>query len=74
MMKTFITLKSIQMSWASLFKQITASLSTLFIYFFLKNEPFVICILDCLPARIVLFTGLIREYDQFNIKVSKYRH
>lgn len=27
-----------------------------------------------LPAHIVLFTGLIREYDQFNIKVSKYRH
>lgn len=27
-----------------------------------------------LPADIVLLTGLIREYDQFNIKVSKYRH
>lgn len=26
------------------------------------------------PAHIVFFIGLIREYDQCNVKVSKYRH
>lgn len=73
-MKTFITLKSIQMSWASLFKKITASLSTFFFFFPpLKNGIF--CYMHFkLPAHIVLFIGLIRECDELNVKVSKYCH